>query len=151
MWVNKKLNNEILLADVAKFAPHDEVRIAAVSKLENPTLKREVYTHIAKNDNSYNNRIEAAKELTDQLFAQKIYAEIVKNTEIDDIYIRMMAVDNLTDEGVLNEIANSNDVEKYSGVWKVGLHWTATHYDSSSNIYEIDLREKARERLAKLK
>ena len=149
--VNKKLNNENLLADVAKFAPHDEVRIAAVRKLMNSTLEQEVYTHIAKNDNSYENRISAAEKLTDKLFAQKIYAEIAKNSEIDDIYTRMMSVDNLTDKSVLNEIANSEEVEKYSGIWKVGPRWTPTHYETSSKEYDIDLREKARERLAKLK
>jgi len=130
----KKLTDQVLLADVAKYAKDSKVRVVAAEKLTDQTLAQEVYVDILKNSVDYafvkiGKRIvanltnqdvladvaksdelidtcrEAAEKLTDLIFAQKVFADIAKNEPKDIYFVENRVIANLTDQGLLYDVA----------------------------------------------
>jgi hypothetical protein len=113
----EQLNDQAMLADVARNSCWCDIRIAAAEKLSDQAISQEVYTDIAKNANDTHNqfsnrsiRMEAAEKLNDQNVAQEVYADIAKNC--DDWEVCEIAVKKLTDQKLLVDVVNNgNDGE----------------------------------------
>jgi len=162
----KKITSQAMLADIAKNAEYCDVCIKAIQRLTDQTL----LTDIAKNADFYS-RLEAAKKLTDQSVAQKVYSDLANNEEncecrflaaleltdkaiTQKVFaeiaingsnwrIRETAINKLTDKSVLSEIINGSAEKNVSKREnKAGGSATATS--------AIDHRETARQRLAEL-
>jgi hypothetical protein len=101
---NENLKDQGVLAEIAKNADEDFIRLEAIKKLTD----QNVLAEIAKNDNDSYVRIEAAEKLTELTLAQQVFAGLAKNN--NDNTVRRKAVTNLTDQSILAYVAqNDND------------------------------------------
>ena len=109
------------------------------------------------------NLLNKEEERFNETNAQNTYTDIAVNGKFIDE--REIAIEKLVDINVLREIANSSEIEKYvykweeqvSGCLSCGDCSRSSYWDCSLRgrepgyeIYTVDLRETARERLSKL-
>ena len=139
--VVEKLTNQNLLADVARNAKNNDVRIYAVEKLTNQNLLAD----IAKNDKNSFICLKAAEKLEDEQLAQSIFADIAKNAE--DKYDCINAIQKLTEQNVLADIAinNKNPSVRETAVEKLTDQVLLT--DVAKTSKDSYVRLKATERL----
>jgi len=93
-----KLNNQALLTEIAKSDDHVQVRSAAVLKLDDQAL----LTEFARSDKNETIRQIAMSRLNDQ----KLFAEIARSDE--NHWVRHAAVRQLNDQTVIEEIARTD-------------------------------------------
>jgi hypothetical protein len=101
-----KLTGQNVLAEIAKSDKDWSVRLAAVKKL----TAQNIIVDIAKNDEDSIVRYTAAEKLTDQNIAQEVYENIAENEK--EIHIRITVIEKLTDQSILVDIAK-NDTNRY--------------------------------------
>lgn len=104
----KKLTDQIVLADIAKNARNNWVRIYAIQNL----TEQVVLIDIAKNDKDGEIRIRAAEKLTDKSLAQRVFAGVVKDDKVHELY-RGSAFEKITDQTILRAISNEPFVKEF--------------------------------------
>ena len=106
-----KLENQELLAEIAKNDIDASARSTAIGKLDKKF--QELFVYIAKNDEKYYVRYEAAKKLIDQTLAQSIYVDILKNEP--DFHYAEEVVKKITDQALLADVAKNGRNDYFSG------------------------------------
>lgn len=144
------LTDQAMIVNVAKNAVEARIRLLASDKLKDQNIAQEVYANIAQNTvNQDSVRMSAALKLTSETTAQDVYADIAINGEEDDEDddSRSLAILKLTNFDVLREIMNgSKEKYIYSKYKRVYIDGDGYH----GSLIEVDLCNKARERLAEL-
>ena len=110
-----RLNDQVLLADVAKKSWDIFIRIAAAEKLNDKSVVQTLYADVAKNyidhnihfNKSGSTRMRAAEKLDNQSIAQEVYADIIKDDELFSWEDTHEAFEKLTDQKLLAEIFES--------------------------------------------
>jgi hypothetical protein len=114
MWNVLELT-ESELADVAKNAEIDNVRMTAANKITNKSLAQEVYSVIAHNAGNIMNRYQAADHINDAKLAESLYADILKSITPRHFWwgefgLRPMVIkmfDKISNQDVLTDIAEN--------------------------------------------
>ena len=132
----KHLTDQSVLTSLAKSNTNSYIRMAAAEKLTDQNVAQEVYADVAKNYSSRTSSacesavqkttdqnlladiakdttvdkwvcLKASEKLTDQILAQEIYADIVKNSNCR--YIGMEAAEKLTNIDLLVNVATNKN------------------------------------------
>ena len=137
-WIRRaavrKLNNQSVLANIAKNDGDKDVRIEAAYRIKDQS----VLVELAKNDKEIRARI--SSKLAGQ-YAQLILLDIINDEDASEHAI-FSAIKNLTDQSALSNIVLNADLRSHNaGHARIAAYERITEPSIIANIKEIELKD----------